>query len=129
MNFSYDKYFHSRPSIVGYNAVGSNKANANPKYPALIIDRIDSFMVHYAEVNKTVIPSEMVNASGGGFDPYILVWGAKIKIKRSAKNRNIFEANLQELATANTEGTFLGLFGSAKINVLKQHLALDNLKR
>ena len=46
LNFSHDKYFHSRPSIVGYNAGGSNNANANPKYPAMIKDRIDSFMVH-----------------------------------------------------------------------------------
>ena len=73
LHFSHDKYFHSRPSIVGYNAGGSNKANANPKYPALIKDRIDSFMVHYPKVNKAYIPSEIITVSGSGFDPYIFI--------------------------------------------------------
>ena len=69
MNFSHDEHFYSRPSIVGPNEGGSNKANANPKYPAMVKDRIDSFMVHNPEVNKTVIPSEILTANGSGLNP------------------------------------------------------------
>ena len=131
-SFTNDKYFYSRPSAVGYNAAGSggsNKANSNPEYLAMVKERIDSFIVHNPEVSKADIPSEMVTASGSGLDPHISVQGAKIQIKRIAKIRNISEANLQELVAANTEGSLLGLFGPEKINVLKLNLALDNLKK
>jgi len=130
--FTDDKYFYSRPSAVDYNAAGSggsNKANSDAEYLAMVKSRIDSFMVHNPEVNKADIPSEMVTASGSGLDPHISVQGANIQIKRIAKIRNIPEANIKELVMQNTEGSMLGLFGPEKINVLKLNLALDNLKK
>ena len=130
--FTDDKYFYSRPSAVDYNAAGSggsNKANSDSEYLALIKSRIDSFMVHNPEVNKADIPSEMVTASGSGLDPHISVQGANVQIKRIAKIRNIPEANIKELVTQYTEGSMLGLFGPEKINVLKLNLALDNFKQ
>ena len=60
----------------------------------------------------------MVTASSSAFNPNILMKGAKNQIKRIAKIRNISEANLQELADANTEWTLLNLIGQGKINVL-----------
>ncbi len=130
--FTDDKYFYSRPSAVDYNAAGSggsNKANSDAEYLAMVKSRIDSFMVHNPEVNKADIPSEMVTASGSGLDPHISVQGANVQIKRIAKIRNIPEANIKELVVANTEGALLSLFGPEKINVLKLNLALDNLKK
>ena len=130
--FTDDKYFYSRPSAVDYNAAGSggsNKANSDPEYLAIVKGRIDSFMVHNPGVKKVDIPSEMVTASGSGLDPHISVQGANIQIKRIAKIRNISESKLQELVAANTEGSFLSLFGPEKINVLKLNLALDNLNQ
>jgi len=130
--FTDDKYFYSRPSAVDYNAAGSggsNKANSDSEYLAIVKSRIDSFMVHNPEVNKADIPSEMVTASGSGLDPHISVQGANVQIKRIAKIRNIPEANIQELVTQNTEGSMLGLFGPEKINVLKLNLALNSLNQ
>ena len=130
--FTDDKYFYSRPSAVDYNAAGSggsNKANSDSEYLAIVKSRIDSFMVHNPEVNKADIPSEMVTASGSGLDPHISVQGANVQIKRIAKIRNIPEANIKELVTQYTEGSMLGLFGPEKINVLKLNLALDNFKQ
>ena len=130
--FTDDKYFYSRPSAVDYNAAGSggsNKANSDSEYLAMVKSRIDSFMVHNPEVNKADIPSEMVTASGSGLDPHISVQGANVQIKRIAKTRNIPEVNIQELVTQNTEGSMFGLFGPEKINVLKLNLALDNFKK
>ena len=130
--FTDDKYFYSRPSAVDYNAAGSggsNKANSDAEYLAMVKSRIDSFMVHNPEVNKADIPSEIVTASGSGLDPHISVQGANVQIKRLAKIRNIPEANIKELVKQNTEGSMLGLFGPEKINVLKLNLALDNLTK
>ena len=73
LNFSHDKYFYSRPFIVGYNWAGINNTNFNPEYLTAVNGRIDSFMVYNPEVNKTVIPSEMINANGSGPNPHVLM--------------------------------------------------------
>ncbi|MEO8149407.1 MAG: K(+)-transporting ATPase subunit C [Bacteroidia bacterium] len=130
-NFSDDKYFWSRPSAVNYNAAGSggsNKGPSNPDYLAQVQARIDSFMVHNPDINKSEIPSDIVTASGSGEDPNISVQGALVQIPRIAKSRNIPEENLKMLVSMNTEEPLLGLFGTEKINVLKLNIALENLK-
>jgi len=130
-SFTDDKYFNSRPSAVGYNAAGSggsNKGPSNPDYLAEVQARIDTFLVHNPEVNKSDIPSDMVTASGSGLDPNISVNAAKIQVKRIARIRNIKEETLNQLITKEIEKPLLGLFGTEKINVLKLNLALDNLK-
>lgn len=130
-SFTDDKYFYSRPSAVGYNAAGSggsNKGPSNPDYLAEVQARVDAFLEHNPDVNKSEIPSELVTASGSGLDPNISVQSAKIQVKRIAKIRNISEANLDQLIAQQTEKPLLGLFGTEKINVLKLNLALDILK-
>ena len=84
----------------------------------MIKDRINNFMVHNTGVNKTDIPSEMVNANGSGLNPHISMEGTKIKIKTIAKIRNISKANLKELVEENTGWALLNLIGQGKINVL-----------
>src|SRR6478735_12543337 len=47
--FTEDKYFWSRPSAVDYNAAGSagsNKGPSNADYLKVVLERIDTFMVH-----------------------------------------------------------------------------------
>ena len=129
--FTDDKYFYSRPSAVDYNAAGSagsNKGASNPEYLKTVQERIDTFLVHNPDVQKTEIPSDLVTASGSGLDPNISVQAANVQIKRIAKIRGIAEGNLQQLIISNTEKPLLGLFGTEKINVLKLNIALDNLK-
>jgi potassium-transporting ATPase KdpC subunit len=129
--FTQDKYFNSRPSAVGYNAsgsAGSNKGPSNPTYLADVQARIDTFMVHNPGVAKADIPSDLVTASGSGLDPNISVEGARIQVKRIAKVRNISEEKLLQLVDNQIENPLFGLFGTAKINVLKLNLALENSK-
>ena len=84
----------------------------------MVKDRIEIFMVHNPKVYKVYIPSEMINANGSGLNPHISMEGVKNQIKRTAKIRNISEANLQELVEENTEWALLNLIGQGKINVL-----------
>ncbi|WEK70527.1 MAG: K(+)-transporting ATPase subunit C [Candidatus Chryseobacterium colombiense] len=129
--FDKDEYFWSRPSAVDYNAAGagaSNKGPLNPEYLKTVQERIDHFMKHNPEVQKSEIPSDMVTASGGGLDPNISVQAAKIQVKRISKIRNIDENKIQELIVSHTEKPLFGLFGTEKINVLKLNIALDGLK-
>ncbi|ALR30747.1 potassium-transporting ATPase subunit C [Chryseobacterium sp. IHB B 17019] len=129
--FAEDRYFWSRPSAVEYNAAGaagSNKGPTNPDYLKTVQERIDHFVKHNPEVQKSQIPSDLVTASGSGLDPNISVQAANVQVKRIARIRNINENKIQDLIISNTEKPFLGLFGTQKINVLKLNIALDNLK-
>lgn len=126
--FNEERYFWSRPSAVDYNAAGaggSNKGPTNPDYLKTVEARADSFLVHHPGIKKVDIPSELLTASGSGLDPDISVAAARIQIKRISKERNIPEANLEELILGNTESA---LAGPAKVNVLRLNLALDNLQ-
>lgn len=130
-SFTDDKYFWSRPSAVDYNAAGSagsNKGPSNKEYLAQIQARIDTFLIHNPEVDKSEIPVDLVTASGSGLDPDFSVQAAKVQVKRIAKIRKINEAKLLELINAQTETPLLGLFGPEKINVLKLNIALDKLR-
>ena len=128
--FTDDKYFYSRPSAVDYNAggsAGSNKGPSNPDYLAQVQARIDTFLIHNPDIQKSEIPSDLVTASGSGLDPNITVEDALVQIKRIAKIRGIAEGNLKQLIISNTEAPLFGLFGVEKINVLKLNIALNKL--
>jgi K+-transporting ATPase ATPase C chain len=131
-SFTKDKYFWSRPSAVGYNAMSSGASNLAPSsislIDTLIPNRIDTFLKHNPGVNKSDIPAELVTASGSGLDPDLSPEGAKIQVKRIAIIRHIPEEKLLQLVDEHTEQPLLGLFGPRRVNVLKLNIALDNLK-
>ena len=130
-NFSEDRYFCSRPSAVGYNAAGSagsNKGPSNPDYLATVKARLDTFLVHNPGVQANQVPSELITASGSGLDPDLSPNGALVQIARIAKARNLNTKDLELLVAQQTEQPLLGMFGTARVNVLALNLALDNLK-
>ena len=130
-SFTADNYFWSRPSAVGYNAAGSgasNKGPTNADYLAQVQARIDTFMVHNPDVNKSDIPVEMITASGSGLDPHISPKAAAIQVARISKQRNISEEVLNRLIEQHIEKPLFGLFGPSHVNVLKLNIQLDNLK-
>ncbi|MDI3320429.1 K(+)-transporting ATPase subunit C [Pinibacter soli] len=129
--FTQDKYFWSRPSAVNYDAAGSggsNKATSNPEYLKTVQDRIDTFLVHNPEIRKEDIPAELVTASGSGLDPDLSPAGAKVQVKRIAATRHISEDKLNNLIDEQTVKPLLGVFGPAKVNVLKLNVTLDEMK-
>lgn len=129
--FTEDKYFWSRPSAVDYNAAGSggsNKGTSNPDYLKTVQSRIDTFLAHNPGIKKEDIPAELVTASGSGLDPDLSPAAAKIQVKRVAAVRNISEDKLLALVNQQTTKPLLGMFGPAKVNVLKLNVALDEIK-
>lgn len=130
--FTKDEYFWSRPSAVDYNAAGSggsNKGPSNPDYLKDVEKRIQDFLKHNPGVKRSEIPAELVTASGSGLDPDLSPAGAKIQASRIAKVRSLTVAQVTKLVDDHTEQPLLGLFGPAKVNVLKLNVALDEMKK
>ncbi len=131
--FTQDIYFWGRPSCAGdgydaANSAGSNKGPTNPEYLAEVEARIDSFLVHHPYLDRKDVPAEMVTASGSGLDPDITPQSARVQIKRVAAARHLDENQVATLVEKSIEQPLLGLFGTAKVNVLKLNVALDALK-
>ena len=129
--FTDDKYFQGRPSAIDYNAAasgGSNKGPTNPDYLKQVHDRIDTFLAHNPGITKYDIPSDLVTASGAGLDPDISVKGAFVQINRIARLRKVPIAAIRALVESHIEGPWLGLFGTARVNVLQLNIDLDKLK-
>jgi K+-transporting ATPase ATPase C chain len=126
--FTDDKYFWSRPSAVGYNAAGSggsNKGPSNPDYLKDVQAHIDTFLAHNPDVRKEDIPAELVTYSGSGLDPDLSPAGALIQVKRIAAVRHVSEERVAALVDKCMERPLWGIFGPAKVNVLKLNIALD----
>ena len=130
--FTKDIYFWGRPSCAGdgydaANSCGSNKGPTNPEYLAEVETRIDSFLVHHPYLKRKDVPAEMVTASGSGLDPDITPESARVQVKRVATARHIDEKVVASLVEESIKRPLLGLFGPAKVNVLKLNIALDQL--
>lgn len=126
--FTDDKYFWSRPSAVGYNAMGSggsNKGPSNPDYLKDVEAHIDTFLAHNPGVSRGEIPAELVTYSGSGLDPDLSPAGAKIQVKRIAAVRHLAEEKLNSLVDRYVQRPLWGIFGPSKVNVLKLNIALD----
>jgi potassium-transporting ATPase KdpC subunit len=128
--FTKDKYFWSRPSAANYQAdagAGSNKGPSNADYLKDVNSRIDTFIKHNPGVTRAQIPAELVTASGSGLDPDLSPAGAQIQVARIAKVRGISADRINQLIAENTEQPLWGMFGPAKVNVLKLNVALDEM--
>jgi len=128
--FTKDTYFWGRPSANDYKAnasAGSNKGPTNEVYLNEVENRIDSFMVHHPYLKRSEVPAEMVTASGSGLDPDITPECAYVQVKRVAQARGLNEKELMLLVDRQIEKPFLGLFGPAKVNVLKLNVALEKI--
>ena len=116
--FTGGRYFWGRPSSVDYNgggSGGSNKATTNPEYLADVEQRVQDFLAAHPYLSRGEVPSEMVTASGSGLDPDI-------------SPRGLDEAVVQRLVDSLTQKPWLGLFGTAKVNVLRLNIALETLQ-
>lgn len=130
-NFSGEKYFHPRPSAAGangYDAASSSGTNLGPTSQKLA-DQIKERVAAYRTTNglaaDQVVPADAATASGSGLDPHISPDNAKLQASRVARVRNLPVEKVRELIENHTEKPDLGIFGDARVNVLKLNLALD----
>lgn len=129
-NFTGDSYFHPRPSAAGsgYDGASSSGSNLGPTSQKLhdaIQERIIAYRAKNGLAMNATVPADAVTASGSGLDPHISVRNAELQASRVAKVRNLRVEKVLELIIANTEKPDFGVFGNARVNVLKLNLALD----
>jgi len=132
-NFIGDKYFHPRPSNAGkdgYDSMssgGSNLAPTNEDFISTVRQRSAAFKKENELPDNTIIPADIVTASGSGLDPNISIESAMLQVERISKARGIPVNEIEDLVSRNTENRILGFLGEPKVNVLKLNILLDNL--
>lgn len=123
-------YFHGRPSCAGsgYDAMrsaGSNKGPTNEAYLKEVEARTVMFLQEHPYLKRSDVPAEMVTASGSGLDPHISCQAAYIQVKRVAQARGLSETVVRTIVDKYVEKPLVGLWGPAKVNILKLNIALD----
>ena len=128
--FKKNIYFWGRPSVANYHAdasSGSNKGPTNAAYLKDVKARIDTFLLNHPYLKRSEVPAEMVTASGSGLDPDITPESAYVQVKRVSMARGMSEGAVKAIVDKQIEKPLLGLFGPAKVNVLKLNVALEKI--
>lgn len=132
--FSDPKYFWSRPSATipyEYNALysaGSNLGPSNPSFISAVKNRV-LLLKQANSDNQSLIPVDLVTASGSGLDPDISPLAAYYQVHRVAKARGFPDAAVSKLIEQAIQNRSLGIFGESHVNVLQLNIALDNLSQ
>lgn len=132
--FQSDKYFQTRPSAIDYTPLPSGASNLGPTSKVLqqaVEERRKDFIGKNHLSSETVVPTEMLFASGSGIDPHISPEAAIMQIDRVAQARHFdqrLKALLLKLVENHIELRRLGFLGEPRVNVLEVNIALDDLK-
>jgi len=131
--FNSNIYFWSRPSAIDYNPVPSGASNYGPTSDTLkklIATRRAYFGKMNSVADISLIPKEMVCASGSGLDPDISPEAALMQVDRISEARHFTAAQkeklLEEIKTL-TKPPQLFFLGEKRINVLILNIELDKI--
>ncbi len=127
-------HFWGRPSMAGdgydgTSSAGSNKGATNEEYLAEVETRVDSFLAAHPYLSREEVPAEMVTASASGLDPHITPESAYVQVKRVADARHMSEDDVRAIVDECVEQPLLGILGTAKVNVLKLNIALEEVQK
>lgn len=129
--FSAPGYFQGRPSSAGaggYDPTSSGGSNLGPTNKILlatIAERAEKIRLDNGSPQGTMIPADIVTASGSGLDPHISPASALLQVGRVARSRNMPEQKIQDLVASHIENRDLGFLGQPRVNVLQLNLGLD----
>lgn len=130
-DFTSDRYFHGRPSAVGYAADGVNSGGSNLGPNSR--DLADAVAARRAEValregvDPDRVPVDLVTESASGLDPDISRAAALIQVPRVARARGLGEAMVRALVLDHVHDPVLGVLGARHVRVLELNLALERL--
>jgi len=129
--FSGSKYFWPRPSAGSpiYSTMPSGASNLGPTSKSLH-DNVAGFAKTLRDASKlpadAPVPADLVFTSASGVDPHISPEAARFQISRVADARGLKPEDVSALVDQFVEEPQWGIFGEARVNVLKLNLALDD---
>jgi K+-transporting ATPase ATPase C chain len=132
------EWFHGRPSATTaadasgtvpalYNAASSAGSNLGPTSKALkdrLVKDRQTLEAAQPELTHSLLPSDMLTASGSGLDPDISPANALLQVSRIARARGEPAAEIRGLVETHVTSRGLGVFGEPRVNVLELNLAL-----
>lgn len=125
--FAAPGYFQPRPSAAKYdpmNAAGSNLARTNPDLRKRVED-LRGELARRDGIAPSQVADDLLTQSGSGVDPDISVAAALEQVARVAHARGLPEAEVRRLVESNVRAPQFGIFGPARVNVVRLNLALD----
>jgi K+-transporting ATPase ATPase C chain len=133
--FTGSNYFWPRPSACTYGTgpgglVASGASNLGPTSGALqtnVINNTAAFITGNNLPTNTLVPADMVFASGSGLDPHISPQAAQLQITRVATARGLSVDKVTALVDKFKEGSQWGFLGEPRVNVLLLNVALDEM--
>lgn len=125
-NFVSPRYFHPRPSAVGYNGAGGAGSNLAAAGTALE-ERAAHSVREWGATYANPIPADLVAASGSGLDPDISLAAALWQADRVAAARNANPEQIRALINQHVRRPGEPFTSDPIINVLDLNLALDRL--
>jgi K+-transporting ATPase ATPase C chain len=129
-NFTNPALFQGRVSSIEYQAGASGSNNYGPSNPDMLQrtkDSIAQWKIDNPNVPVSELPVDLITNSGSGLDPHISPAAAIVQIPRISNLTGIPADVLKDLVAQHTEGRDLGLFGEARVNVLKLNMALSEI--
>ena len=115
---------------VAYSGVTSGSQNLGPSNPALA-DRVKKDMADFLKSHPTLkaedVPTDLLTSSASGLDPNISPQSAIIQIAAVSKATDISSSDLNKIISKYTEGKTFGIFGEARVNILKVNLEVSNI--
>ena len=126
-NFADPAYFWPRPSASDHQAVPSGASNLGPTSDKLK-QAVDGRRKKLAPYFSSAIPADLLLASGSGLDPQISPEAGLQQVDHIAKVRGLSgpeKDRLIGLVKENLEGPQVGIFGQARLNVLRLNLMVD----
>lgn len=140
-DFKDPRFFHGRVSAVHYNTFapdtpasrlvpGSGSTNLAPSNPDLqkrIRSDVDAFLQAHPGMTEKDLPADLFTSSYSGLDPDITPADAAVQVDGIVKATGLSRAAVEQAVKDSTAGPDLGVFGTARVNVLKANLAIYRL--
>jgi potassium-transporting ATPase KdpC subunit len=127
-DFEADRYFHPRPSAIGYDSSNSGASNLSWTSDSLK-KAYEQRKADWQKANGAgEPPMDVLFASGSGLDPHISPQAAEAQVPRVTAARHLAADQgkaLLQLVQSHEEEPQLGFLGEPRVNVLMLNLAVD----
>ncbi|WGW13395.1 potassium-transporting ATPase subunit KdpC [Saxibacter everestensis] len=125
------EWFQSRPSAAGdgYDSGASMGSNLGPENPELVelIEQRRQAIAKIENVDPQEIPADALTASSSGLDPHISPAYALLQAPRVAAERDLENADVENLVRSFVQGRDAGFLGEPTVNVVRLNIALAEL--